>query len=337
VTPLLAVTTQQKVGIAVVVVIGVGWLVYILSTTRRTAEPGSEVELAPNRRPYLSDDAMEGPRLDKALGWALALMGVVAIGLPLYWLHEPARQAGAVRGFDKRAIARGHDLFTPAPPPSDPGSRKPHFACSNCHGPKGTGGSTTYSLPNTTPPVQVNWQCPPLNTVMLRFHQSTDPTKSDEAVDQEVRNIITFGRQNTPMPPWGVKGGGPMNDQQISDVIAYLQSIQLTPAQAKAQAAALGTDGKALFDGYCARCHTQGFSFGQPGLDGGGAFGPDLTGGRVDRQFPTIDTQIEWITNTADFGKAYGVRGVSHGIMPHFGSELSADQIRAIAEYERSL
>ena len=44
-TPLLAVTTQQKVGIAVVVVIGVGWLVYILSTTRRTAEPGSEVEL----------------------------------------------------------------------------------------------------------------------------------------------------------------------------------------------------------------------------------------------------------------------------------------------------
>ena len=329
----LAVTTQQKVGIAVVVVMGLGWLVYILSSTRRTAEPGSEIELAPNRRPYLDDDAMEGPRLDKALGWSMALLGIVAIGLPLYWLREPSRQKGAIKGYSQRAIARGADLFSPAPPPSDPGSRKPHFACSGCHGPKGEGGSTQYSLPNTNPPVQVNWQVPALNTVMLRFHQDPDPTKAA----QEVREIIAYGRQNTPMPAWGVKGGGPMNDQQISDLIAYLTSIQLTPEQAKAAAAPLGTDGKALFDGYCARCHTQGFSFGQPGIPGGGAFGPDLTGGRADRQFPDIAMQIDWITNTAEFGKAYGVRGVSHGIMPHFGDLLAPEQIKAIAEYERSL
>ena len=55
----------------------------------------SEIELAPNRRPYLNDDQMEGPRLDKALGWALGLMAVVAVGLPLYWLHEPSRQASS--------------------------------------------------------------------------------------------------------------------------------------------------------------------------------------------------------------------------------------------------
>jgi mono/diheme cytochrome c family protein len=36
-------------------------------------------------------------------------------------------------------------------------------------------------------------------------------------------------------------------------------------------------------------------------------------------------------------GKAYGVRGVSHGIMPHFSDMLTDDQIKAVADYERGL
>jgi mono/diheme cytochrome c family protein len=333
VTVVAAVTTQQKIGLAIAIVAIVAWLVYIFSTTHRTAEPGSEVELAPNRRPYLADDALEGPRLDRFLVWALVFLGVLAVGLPLYWLREPSREAGAIRGFDKRAIGRGRDLFTPAPPPTDPGSRKPHFGCSNCHGLNGEGGVTSYSLPGTNPPRQVQWQCPPLNTVMLRYHQDPDPTKPN----QEVRNIIIYGRQNTPMPAWGLAGGGPMNDQQISDLIAYLTSIQLTPEKAQAQAAPLGTNGKALFDGYCARCHTQGFSYGEPGVSGGGAFGPNLTNGDTLRQFPDPALQITWVSDTADFGKQYGTRGVSHGIMPHFGNLLAPEQIKAVIDYERSL
>ena len=66
-THLLAVTTQQKIGLAIAIVAIGAWLVYIFSTTHRSAEPGSEIELAPNRRPYFQDDAMEGPRLDRAL------------------------------------------------------------------------------------------------------------------------------------------------------------------------------------------------------------------------------------------------------------------------------
>ena len=332
-THLLAVTTQQKIGLAIAIVAIVAWFVYIFSTTHKSAEPGSEIELAPNRRPYMADGEMEGPRLDKGLMWALVFLAVLAVGLPLYWLREPSRQAGAQRGFDERAVARGHDLFTPAPPPSDPGSRKPHFGCSNCHGLNGIGGATSYSLPGTNPPRQVQWQCPALNTVLLRFHQDPDPTK----LNQEVRNIITYGRANTPMPAWGLAGGGPMNDQQISDLIAYLQSIQLTPEQTKAQAAPLGTNGKAIFDGYCARCHTQGFSYGEPGVEGGGAFGPNLTNGDTIRQFPDPNLQITWVSDTADFGKQYGTRGVSHGIMPHFSDLLAPDQIKAVVDYERSL
>ncbi len=37
------------------------------------------------------------------------------------------------------------------------------------------------------------------------------------------------------MPAWGIEGGGPKNDQAISDLVAYLKSIQLSPAKAKAQ------------------------------------------------------------------------------------------------------
>ena len=37
------------------------------------------------------------------------------------------------------------------------------------------------------------------------------------------------------MPAWGVDGGGPKNEQAVSDLVAYLKSIQLSPAKAQAQ------------------------------------------------------------------------------------------------------
>jgi len=36
-------------------------------------------------------------------------------------------------------------------------------------------------------------------------------------------------------------------------------------------------------------------------------------------------------------GKPYGPRGVSHGIMPHFGDMLAPEQIKAVVDFERSL
>jgi len=91
------------------------------------------------------------------------------------------------------------------------------------------------------------------------------------------------------MPAWGAEGGGPLTTQQIDELIAYLQSIQITSEQAQAEVEvalrkelALGEGeaidyaspavGEALFNlgiesgdagaGYsCARCHTKGSSF----------------------------------------------------------------------------
>lgn len=76
-------------------------------------------------------------------------------------------------------------------------------------------------------------------------------------------------------------------------------------------------DGQAVYEQSCANCHA---------IDGSGAIGPKLSDGRVVRRYPDIADQIEVITNgRPDTG------------MPPFGQELSAEQIRAVAEYERSL
>lgn len=333
-TLLLAFTTQQKIGFAVVVVLTLGWAAFLLANLRKEGTPpaGSEMELAPNRRPYLDDDDLEGPRLDKALFAGLVLMVITAVGLPLYWANEPSRQDGAVRGFDNRAVQRGFILFQPAGSPVPEGNIG-HFGCGGCHGTEGQGGSTKYVMPDPLnpekPPREVTWQVPALNTVLLRYDKD------------EVKAILVYGRTNTPMPPWGVMGGGPMNDQQIDDLVAYLDSIQLDPADVKKKNLdEFGTDGAKLFDGFCSRCHTLGWSIGEPQEVGGGAFGPDLRGGVTVRQFPDPKTHTEFITEGAEYAKPYGLRGVGGnegGGMPGFGKMLTKEQIDAIVEYERSL
>jgi hypothetical protein len=73
---------------------------------------------------------------------------------------------------------------------------------------------------------------------------------------------------------------------------------------------------------------------------GGGAFGPNLTGGVTRRQFPDEELMLEFITNGSEFGKPYGTRGQGGnegGGMPGFGRVLTPEQIEAIIEYERGL
>ena len=329
-----AFTTQQKVGFTTVVALTLGWAAFIVTHLRKegTPPPGAEMELAPNRKPYFDDEGLEGPRLDRALLGGLILMVIVAVGLPVYWAREPSRQQGAVRGFNERAIGRGRILFQPAGSPIPEGNIG-HFGCGGCHGVDGSGGITPYVMPDpldpTKPPRLVKWKVPALNTVLLRFSP------------EEVRTILVYGRANTPMPAWGVIGGGPMNDQQIDDLVAYVGSIQLgSAAVQKANLADYGTDGAKLFDGFCSRCHTLGWSIGEPNVTGGGAFGPSLRDGDTLRQFPDPKAHAAFVTDGSEFAKPYGLRGVGGnegGGMPGFGKMLTKEQIDAIVEYERTL
>jgi mono/diheme cytochrome c family protein len=87
----------------------------------------------------------------------------------------------------------------------------------------------------------------------------------------------------------------------------------------------------------CARCHTQGWSYGDPGVTGQGAFGWNLTGGATNSHFPNEGDMISFIKAGSQYGKKYGLQGQGSGRMPGFGSMLSDDDIKAIVEYVRSL
>jgi mono/diheme cytochrome c family protein len=262
----------KAVGVVIAVLTGIGVVAYILINLRQgRPEIGAEVELAPNRKPYYDDEQLEGPRLNRALFSGLILMAVTAIGLPMYWLNEPGRQDGAVETFDQTFVNRGSDLFAT--------TEEGGYNCAGCHGAEGVGGQAPFTLTDSKGEfvANVTWRAPALNTVLLRYSE------------EEVRQILVYGRPGTPMPAWGTEGGGPLTTQQIDELIAYLKSIQITSDAAKDEVEAalrdeLGLDedeeidwndletGEALFNlgmegGFaggaysCARCHTQGAAF----------------------------------------------------------------------------
>ena len=206
------------------------------------------------------------------------------------------------------------------------------------------------------------------------------------------------------MPGWGAAvNKGPLNEQQVTNLVDYLESIQLTPEEAQREAqvgaghparprrrgrrrddevdAAIDdidyddpAVGQALFNletagagAYaCARCHTRGWSIIQTGEDaisppdapiegvyvgfpdGSGAFGPNLTGGLIPRQFANYEELIGFISPAASNGEPYGNNGIGSGRMPGFGDNpnteevegdgmMTPEMIAAIARYEATL
>jgi mono/diheme cytochrome c family protein len=123
--------------------------------------------------------------------------------------------------------------------------------------------------------------------------------------------------------------------------------MQREVADGLAEAMASGdyaSEGEALFNletasgAYgCARCHTRGWSYDRPEVSGGGAMGPNLTGGATNRQFPLADEHEQFISEGSENGSRYGQQGQGSGRMPGFGQMLTEEQIAAIVEYERSL
>ncbi|MDQ1502868.1 MAG: hypothetical protein QOD57_595, partial [Actinomycetota bacterium] len=266
---------------------------------------------------------------------------VLAAALPAYWLLEPNRQTKMDKDFLHDSEERGMLRFAVAG--TVPPSEVLNLECARCHGAKGEGGAATFLLQPTQPgelAKTVSWTAPPLNDVLLRFSRD------------EVAQIITYGRPGTPMPAWGLPGGGPLPEQPIDDLVNFLESIQLKPEEAMKRNTERAdkimkdnpgiSEGQALFMAACARCHTKGWSYGQPQImGGGGAFGPNLTNGVTLRQFPPLGggvaKHVEFVTTGSDFQKPYGTQGIGSGRMPGFGQELSARQIDEIVLYERGL
>jgi mono/diheme cytochrome c family protein len=386
--------TYRTIGYVIAALLLVAFVIYLYINYRQARpETGAEIELASNRKPYLEDDELETKKLDATLGIGLVTLAVVAVALPMYWLAEPGRMDGAIDTFDRSFEHRGEDIYV-------------EF-CSGCHAAGGVGGITSQTL--TTPDgdyiAAVDWQVPALNTVLYRYSR------------EEVEFVLNYGRGNTPMPAWGLIGGGSLTEQQVDNVIDYLESIQLPEDEVRAEVrqglvdayvtrvlddaedeqdgeldedtvatlTAEATEeiegrvdddvfdldldgewtskelGEVLFNleansgtYSCARCHTKGWSYGEPEASGGGFLGPNLTNGSTLRQFPSFQEHVAFIVEGGEQGQPYGAGGLSgNGQMPSFGFNpnaeeedatllpeqfmLTIEQIEAIVEYERSL
>ena len=210
----LAASTQRTIGFVILAIVVFGGLLYIFfNIASSKAGVGSEIELAPNRRPGVPDDELEGRKLDLALGANLVMLTIIGISLPVYWLGEPGRQEG--RDVDTLRIFtnRGEEQFVER--------------CQSCHGPEGAGSSLSTAITNDAGEfiAQVNWKAPALNTVMSRFSED------------EILETLNFGR-NGIMPAWGAPGGGPLTEQQLEEIVAYLRSIQIPEDRIREQVSA---------------------------------------------------------------------------------------------------
>jgi mono/diheme cytochrome c family protein len=286
-------TVYRTIGLTLAVLVLIGVAAYVLVNVLFTGKPelGAEIELAPNRKPYVGDEELEGPKLDRSLFFGVVLVFICAAGIPIYWVMEPGRQENAAAGFGDVFASRGQELYEEASH-DNPGG----LGCAVCHG--GTAGGVREDFvlidPVTDDVSVVDWRAPATNTVLLRYSR------------EEVTFILTYGRPGSPMPAWGVDGGGALNEQQVQNLVDYLESEQLTPEEAQAQAAeaveayrdavfddgdpVFGSDGEILFNlgllgdnenvaFACARCHTAGWSYAEAPLardaDGNALRGPN--------------------------------------------------------------
>lgn len=228
-----------------------------------------EEKRAQNLVSFYDDEVLETKKLERTLSVALIAVAVVAVSIALYYVWEPTRQAKMTTSFETRSVRRGQTLFANVGMVGY--NNVQSLACANCHGgydPEtgryANGGTAQYTLkalkdPETDPAcaddlkytnpdcitTSVAWEAPPLNTVLYKYPirkaEQGQPFKSSCRLSEQrttpdcrsqVYDILTYGRPGTPMPAWGVAGGGPKNEQAINDLVNFLASIQLPADEA---------------------------------------------------------------------------------------------------------
>lgn len=282
----------------------------------RTRTPRTKSKIPPALRPADIDAVLESSRLTKIHGWGLALTLFFAFFMPAYWVQEPQNRIDNEEMFAKESIERGEKYYAS---PIDQQTGEQNTAgkdCARCHGDGAEGGTNEFLNPDTGTRSLV--QVPELKTVFARYEE---PPKGFEDAREFIRETIERGRPGTDMPTWGSEYGGPLTEQELDDIVNWLESIN-TEVEVEADAT-----GDQIFNQFCSTCH---------GVGGAGGSGPPMTGGSETRQFPNIEDHKTFVKEGSKAGQPYGTSGQGTGGMPPWPS-LTDDQIQKVVDYERSL
>ncbi|HEX2196109.1 MAG TPA: c-type cytochrome [Actinomycetota bacterium] len=316
------------------------WAIFLARSGRPGTGPRPRIGIPQAMRPGQPDEVLEGPRLERIIAGGLVTTVALAIFVPAYWLPESDRQASFQERFDEESLHRGELIFADPPtlPENAPASQYKELEreislgmnCAQCHGPEAGGGLAQRTDPETGE--ELTWRAPPLNTVFHRW---------DEEI---VEFTIERGRPGTPMPAWGVEFGGPMTEQMVQDVMAWLKSIQLPPPELApacndpfADDALSCSSGAEIFTARCAVCH------------GDRGQGREAEGTEDD---PVMQGMALWKGDVRHLPRDLHLQTIRNGrrfaFMPQFAEApaqgipippypLSDEQIEAVLEYERTL
>jgi cytochrome c oxidase cbb3-type subunit 3/ubiquinol-cytochrome c reductase cytochrome c subunit len=175
--------------------------------------------------------------------------------------------------------------------------------CSACHGQFGEGG------PN---PTRAGDMIPPISSA--EFLGTRD--------DGTIRNIIAQGQPDLGMNPFSSANGGPLSDDQVDAIVAYVRAWQANPPQVAAPQAPTPAPApptvtaQEIYKTVCAQCH---------GSSGEGGIGPPLN---------TADFQAEF-NDQAIFDRIG--KGVPGTAMIGVGGVFSDGQINDLVALIRSL
>jgi mono/diheme cytochrome c family protein len=179
-------------------------IIAITAARQKAAQAGPGAP--PSRRPGPTDEALEGRLLENYQVAGVALTVFLAVLLPFLYLREPARMKAAAAKEQSESVRLGHATF--------------EEFCARCHGNQAQGGTVErFVAPGAAENARPrDVPVPNLTELATRY--------PDDDVAKLAWDTIQRGREGTPMPTWGVRYGGPMNDQQITDLVNYILSIQ---------------------------------------------------------------------------------------------------------------
>lgn len=302
--------TPIVVGILLLGAVIAGLLLWQSARGRRKALQ----DVPPGMRPAYSDEELEQSVALRYRAWGMVFFAFFALFLPVYWFFEASRLNDDTEGMFVQSVVRGEALYTEN--------------CAECHGAEGGGGAAV------SPYGEGTWVAPNLLNIAARYEENQNITD----IRDYVETTIAHGRPGTPMPTWGAAYGGPLTDQQITEITDWILANQTGEVEEVATVEQVAADaeiepeqvGQYLFENNCVKCH---------GENANGLFegedttelrpGPSLIG-VLERHSP--ETVLGILRNGINFGNGMTMPPWQSGYM-YPDARYGDDALQAIVDY----